>query len=120
MLASKTSNNITYDRLQSSLFDPLIEALKAPQDDESLDPRPAKRLRTLAPDLTFLCQHATYTSTEEPAEPMPPPELRKALLRNIFERASHEDSRVSNRKKMYQIWRNAMEEEEGKKTLDAN
>ncbi|KZS93161.1 Nop52-domain-containing protein [Sistotremastrum niveocremeum HHB9708] len=120
ILASKTSNNITYDRLQSSLFDPLIQALNAPTESEDVNPPPAKRLRTLAPDLTFLCQHACLDSADEPIDPMPPRELRKTLLRNIFERASHEDSRVSNRKKMYQIWRNAMEEEEGKKELDAN
>ena len=43
-----------------------------------------------------------------------PQELRQVLLKDIFTAASHEDTRVANRKKMYAMWKEAEEMEAGR------
>ncbi|KAG8933482.1 hypothetical protein FRC02_011771 [Tulasnella sp. 418] len=101
ILASRTSNNATYTRLQNDLFEPLLSALSSSKSDD--EPRP-KRQRLIVP--TPPTYSNIISKAEVTNESSAPVEMKKALLRHIFEVASKEDSREANRKKLYSMWKN--------------
>jgi len=93
----------------------------SPHDDDR--PR-RKRARIEPPELPFaaLIKNACLTaevaqkegeegSDEENTAPKPlsPDELRKGLLRTMFDIASGEDTKEASRKRMYRAWKDAVE-----------
>ncbi|KDQ15683.1 hypothetical protein BOTBODRAFT_108450 [Botryobasidium botryosum FD-172 SS1] len=100
-LAARTPSNPTYTRIQSNLLDPLLAALLPTPPTDSEPEEPAAKRRRVSTDtpLSNIRQHVRPSSVETPKE------LRKLVLRSVFEAASREDARPANRKKMYAIWR---------------
>ncbi len=93
----------------------------SPHDDDR--PR-RKRARIEPPELPYaaVIKNACLTAgiaqkaEEEGADegnttpkPLSPDELRKGLLRTMFDIASGEDTKDSSRKRMYRAWKDAIE-----------
>lgn len=66
-------------------------------------------MRITAPDYTYLCNHACSQPAISPEEPE---DIKMALLKAVFANASHGDTRESNRRKLYAIWKVGMLEHE--------
>lgn len=118
VLAARTPSNITFQRIQSALLDPLFASLSSEREDEPPTP---KRLRLSAPSYDNLVANSCSTNPKiEGAVERAP--LKTLLLRRMFDIASEQDTRDSNRRKLYAIWRSQMEEEEGseEKSVDAS
>lgn len=99
-LAAKTPNKVTYQQIQSNLIDPLFSALSlSPGPDESPLPN---RSEGSSPqnDMPNLLANSCLSPQDEPLDRS---KLRKGVLEYIFEVASQEDSRDSNRRKLYAI-----------------
>lgn len=107
-LAARTQSNITFQRIQTALFDPLFVALSPPREDEPPTP---KRRRLSTPSYNALITNSCSTNpTSEGALEAAP--LKKLLLRRMFDIGSESDTRDSNRRKLYAIWRSHVEEDE--------
>ena len=96
-LAAKTPNKVTYQQVQANLLEPLLSALSSPQNPEG-SLIPAARADDEFP---HLLANATLSQSDEP--PVDKNMLRQGLLKYIFEVASREDSKDSNRKRLYAI-----------------
>ncbi|KAI0964425.1 hypothetical protein AcW1_001248 [Taiwanofungus camphoratus] len=117
-LAARTPTNATYQRIQSALLDPLFAALRpAPVDAEPSH----KRRRLSAPAYPHL--RANACADDPGAEgPLEGSALRRALLRRMFDVASGQDTRDSNRRKLYALWKNNAEDDDsgGERAIDAS
>lgn len=109
-ISARTISNVTYQRIQTSLLDPLFNSLKPPLP--ASDP-PSKKRPRLSNDPAFLNVLAN-SCLESPKEEgkVDRNQLRKSLLRKLFDVASSTDARESNRRKMYAIWKDGMAEED--------
>ncbi|KZV88056.1 ribosomal RNA processing protein [Exidia glandulosa HHB12029] len=123
-LAALTANNRTYDRVANSVLRPLLNAmrtaLKAPPPQESeRGERKSKRVRlddaarsVLTPAYPTLFANARLSCSAEEVQPLKLAALRTGVVGLIFEQASKEETRDSNRRKLYDIWKEEMDEEE--------
>ena len=104
-LAAHTPTNTTYKHLEESLFRPLLTALR------SRTSNPSKRARLSGPEyptiLSNACADVPHTDG-----PLPHSTLREAILQKLFAVASTEDTRDANRRKMYALYKTAVEEDE--------
>ena len=107
-LASRTPKNTTYQRVQSSLFEPLLRALKP---SHSEDPPSSKRPKLDMPTYTTLVSNSCVSDPREEG-PTGAIKLRKALLKHLLEVASNDGTGDSNRRKMYLFWKNHAEDED--------
>lgn len=99
-LAARTPNKVTYQQVQTNLIDPLLSALSPPP--ESDEPPKPKRPKTNHTDDAF--PHLLANSCLSPSdEPLDKSQLRKGVLEYVFEVASQEDTKDSNRRKLYAI-----------------
>ena len=100
-LAAKTQNKVTYEQIQANLIDPLLSAL-SPTPGSADQLLPPKRLKAspTQDDLPNLLANSCLSPQDEP---LGRNQLRKGVLEYIFEVASQEDSRGSNRRKLYAI-----------------
>jgi ribosomal RNA-processing protein 1 len=89
-LAAQTPNSTTYKRVQSAVIEPLLSSL-------GLEKR-----RRLCEDPN-LAKNACFASASEGK--VDGLELRRMLLRRIFEIASEPTTKASNRRKMYAFWK---------------
>ncbi|PBK76788.1 Nop52-domain-containing protein [Armillaria solidipes] len=108
ILVAQTPSGVTYKRIKSALLDPLLSAL--PSSTNSDGPPQAKRIRLESKDLE------SYPNLAANACMSPKDHgridgliLRKKLLRRIFEVASDSETRGSNRRRMYEIWKDGGE-----------
>ena len=104
-LAAHTPTNTTYKHLEELLFRPLLDELR---------PRASNlHKRTRASDLecpTILsnaCAETPYTDG-----PMAQSTLREAVLQKLFAVASAEDTRDTNRRRMYALYKTAVEDDD--------
>lgn len=135
-LNALTPSPTTYNRFQSALYSPMFAALLAHSAPEgavvnyrsttntvTLAPRDSdggrrKRARIEPPELPLkaLCHNACLEAhkgdAEEAEKPLSPKELRKGLLKAMFDVASAEDTKEVSRKRMYRLWREATEQAE--------
>jgi ribosomal RNA-processing protein 1 len=112
ILAAQTSTSVTYKRIQSVLFDPLFFALSPPLEDQ---PRSHKRIRLMDSDTEtypHLIANACYEDPKSEGK-VGGPLLRKMLLQSLFKVASQPETRNSNRRKMYTLWKEANEGDDG-------
>ncbi|KAH7930587.1 Nop52-domain-containing protein [Leucogyrophana mollusca] len=107
-LAACTQTKTTYKHLQEALFEPLFTALK-PARSES--PPSRKKPRLAAPAFQTLVSNACVSNPKQEGA-MPSEGLRKALLQKVFDVASEEETRDSNRRKMYALYRDGVEDDE--------
>ncbi|KAF8527543.1 Nop52-domain-containing protein [Hysterangium stoloniferum] len=114
-LAARTPSNVTYKRLHTSLFEPLLSNLaiasESSTQDLSDDLEGPKRKRTKRPDPIF--QDLIYNSRRDENEPkaQTPNELRKSIYQAIFDVASQQETRDSNRRKLYAVWKEGIEDD---------
>ncbi|KAI0073121.1 ribosomal RNA processing protein [Panus rudis PR-1116 ss-1] len=106
MLAARTSNNTTYQRIQSALLDPLFDALSSDAESHG------KRSRTLAPTLEHVVENSCSVNPKTEGA-LERGELKRVLLKRLFDIASEENTRDANRRKMYAFWRKTVENEDG-------
>lgn len=108
-MAAQTPTSTTYKRIQSALFEPLLNAL-VPETDIEDNPSKAKRIRLSCDTLACLKSNACL---EDPGLDghMEGAILKKKLLRRMFEIASQPETRDSNRRKMYALWKEGGEDD---------
>jgi ribosomal RNA-processing protein 1 len=101
-LAAQTPNSTTYKRVQSAVIEPLLSSLgpESPSIDGSEPPQP-KRQRVC--EETNLAKNACFASPSEGK--VDSLELRRMLLRRIFEIAGEPTTKDSSRRKMYAFWK---------------
>ncbi|OCH96436.1 Nop52-domain-containing protein [Obba rivulosa] len=107
-LAARTPVNTTYQRIQSALLVPIFDALAPEREDEE----PArKRPRLSSPEYPNLISN---TCAEDPKAEgvVEKGDLKKILLKKMFEIASEQDTRDANRRRMYALWKEHMEDED--------
>ncbi|KAJ7706006.1 nucleolar protein,Nop52-domain-containing protein [Mycena rosella] len=113
VMAARTPTSVTYKRIQSELFNPLLSALSSPQSIDADDQPPAKRMRL---DPGVQQQYPTLVSNacfDSPSDgKIEGAVLRKKLLRRIFEIASEPDTRDSSRRKMYALFKESTEDDD--------
>ena len=108
-LAARTPNKVTYQKVQTNLIDPLLSALSPPP--ESDEPPKPKRPKTNHAEDAF--PHLLANSCLSPSdEPLDKSQLRKGVLEYVFEVASQEDSKDSNRRRMYAICKANIDEDD--------
>jgi ribosomal RNA-processing protein 1 len=107
-LAARTPTNTTYQRVQSTLFEPLFSALRPLHCN---NPPNSKRPRLSTPTYPSVISNSCVSATHKEG-PMAPPELMAALLQRIFEVASDEGTRDPNRRKIYAFWKDFEGDEE--------
>lgn len=114
-LAARTQTSITYKRIHSALLEPLFTSLAPPTVDED-QPRSAKRIRlsTAASDDVPYPHIVSNSCFDDPKTegPLDGAVLKKKLLRRVFEVASEPETKDSNRRKMYALWKGGVEEDE--------
>ncbi|CAE6406527.1 unnamed protein product [Rhizoctonia solani] len=122
-LSACTPNKITYGRMQSALFVPLLDTLVvraiSPNVDVS-DPQRRKRKRSSEAYPNIVESISKPTSQAEGVRSARnPQDVAKDILNAIFEVAGHTDTKDANRRKMYALWKQRMEEIEGPPEGDA-
>ncbi|KAJ7161412.1 nucleolar protein,Nop52-domain-containing protein [Mycena crocata] len=111
-LAARTPTSITYKRIQSELFTPLLSALSPPPPENQ--PPAAKRIcldPAVQQEYPALVANVCFDSPSEGK--VEGTILRKKLLRRIFEIASEPDTRDSSRRKMYALFKDSTEDDAG-------
>ena len=109
-LAAQTPTNATYKRIQSALFEPLLDAL-VPETDLEDHPSKAKRIRLSYDTPAYLKSNACLEDPELDGR-MEGAILKKKLLRRMFGIASQPETRDSNRRKMYALWKEGGEDDD--------
>ncbi|GLB35896.1 putative nucleolar protein,Nop52 [Lyophyllum shimeji] len=112
-LAAQTSTSVTYKRIQSSLLDPLLSALSPPSDEDE-PPAPKRGRSIVTNDASALYPNVVSNSCfNDPRMEgkVEGPRLRKKLLRAVFELASQPETRDTNRRKMYSLWKDGADED---------
>jgi len=102
-LGAQTPTSTTYEHLQHALFQPLLAALALPQMSSR------KIACTSGDQFTNVVSKACKCdpSVESSMEAM---KLRRAVLQTLFDVASAETARDFNRRKMYALYRQAVED----------
>ncbi|KIY43769.1 Nop52-domain-containing protein [Fistulina hepatica ATCC 64428] len=107
LLAARTLNKTTYSRIQSSLFDPLFEALR-PEDRPSGAKRQKVDAHTAskAQDAGYYPHLLANVCVDDPSAQrcVDRISLRQSIARKLFDVASDSGTRDANRRKMYAYW----------------
>jgi len=104
-LAARTQANTTYKHIQETLLNPLFAALKLPPAEEPT----RRKLPRLESSFSNLVSNSCISDPSEGA--VDAAKLRQALLRRMFEVASGESTRDSNRRKMYALFKAAKDDD---------
>jgi len=105
-LAARTQTNTTYKHIQETIFDPLLAALRSLQPEEP----PSQKRLSIESSYLNLISNSCISNPKDGV--IGSAVLRKALLRQIFDVASEESTRDSNRRKMYGVFKAAKEDED--------
>ncbi|KAL4062983.1 nucleolar protein,Nop52-domain-containing protein [Scleroderma yunnanense] len=102
-LAAQTQTSAIYKRIQDALFQPLLTVLSPPRSSNK-----RKRARLSEDQFTNIVSKAYKCdpSIDGSGEAM---ELRQAMLKTLFDVASAETTRDFNRRKMYVLYKEAVE-----------
>ena len=99
-LAAQTPNKVTYQHIHTNLIDPLLDALShPPEPGESPLPKRPKPSDAQV-DFSGLLANSCLSPSDQPLDRS---RLLKGILEYIFEVASREDTKGSNRRKLYAI-----------------
>ncbi|KAG9103741.1 hypothetical protein FRC06_008473 [Ceratobasidium sp. 370] len=115
-LAARTPNKITYERMQTALITPLLDALASrstlQSTAESTSLRKRKRTsETYSNLIDSVC--TSQSQNGDGGEDVGARGVAKSVLKAIFEAAGKEEATDANRRKMYALWRTRTEEFEG-------
>ena len=108
-LAAKTPNKMTYQQVQANLMEPLLSALSLPPNLDKLQVPPRSGASRPEEEFSHLLASSCLSPSDEPVDKSL---LRKGMVEYIFEVASREDSRDSNRRKMYALCRANIDEDD--------
>ncbi|WVW86912.1 hypothetical protein I302_108967 [Kwoniella bestiolae CBS 10118] len=106
-LLTRTSTSTVHTRLMSSVFTPLLESLTLASSSIAVErdaERPSKRSKKADSMYAHIVMHSCV-GEEGQSERSNPTALRSGLLKRMFEAASNEKAGESNRRKVYQVWR---------------
>ncbi|WWC92815.1 uncharacterized protein L201_007774 [Kwoniella dendrophila CBS 6074] len=106
-LLTRTPTSTVHTRLMSSVFTPLLESLALASPSISLErdaERPSKRCKKQEPMYAHIVMHSCV-GNEGKIERSSAIALRKGLLKSMFEAAANTKAGESNRRKVYQVWR---------------
>lgn len=111
MFSARTPSSVTYERINSALFEPLLSALSPPSSNDQ--PPSAKRIKLDRDPATFphLLKNACFKNPKLEGN-VGGVELNKNLLRRVFEVASRLETRDSNRRKMYALWKEGIDSDD--------
>ncbi|KAH8099324.1 Nop52-domain-containing protein [Cristinia sonorae] len=110
-VAARTPTKTTYQRIQSAFIDPLLEALATPTPNSEDEQRASKRQKTSTSAYDALLANACLSNPAKEGV-LTKEEIRKAILKRIFDIAGSESTRDANRRKMYVVWRSNADEDE--------
>ncbi|WVF68251.1 hypothetical protein IAT40_003016 [Kwoniella sp. CBS 6097] len=107
-LLTRTPTSTVHTRLMSSIFTPLLESLALASPSISLEQdseRPSKRSKKdNKPMYAHIVMHCCVGKSGA-QERSSPEKLRNGLLKAMFEAAADGKAGESNRRKVYQVWR---------------
>ena len=103
-LLALTPSNHTFDRVMSTVLEPLIQSLAA---DGTAEPPSKKRRRLLGNEISFVADNSCISSDSSAADKS---SLHQALLKQVFSVASEQDTRDSNRRRLYKFWKSNVED----------
>ncbi len=87
----------------STVLEPLIQSLAA---DGSIEPPSKKRRRLLGNEISFVADNSCVSNSPMTDESS----LHQALLKQVFSVASEQDTRDSNRRRLYKFWKSNVED----------
>jgi ribosomal RNA-processing protein 1 len=103
-LLALTPSNHTFDRVMSTVLEPLIQSLA---DDGTAEPPSKKRRRLLGNEISSVPDNSCISSNSSTADKS---SLHQALLKQVFSVASEQDTRDSNRRRLYKFWKSNVED----------
>ncbi|KAH9997747.1 nucleolar protein,Nop52-domain-containing protein [Russula compacta] len=104
-LLARTSSNHTFERVMSTVLEPLIQSLAPPG---SAEPPSKKRRRLLGHEILFVADNSCLSSSPTATKSS----LHQALLKQVFSVASEQDTRDSNRRRLYKFWKSNLEDDD--------
>jgi len=107
LLMAQTPATAVYKRIHSVLLSPLLEVLGT--TSRSDDEPNSKRIRGDLDSYPELIANACFD--DPPAGRTDCAELKKRLLKRVFEIASHPETKDASRRKMYALWKERAEED---------
>lgn len=100
---ARTPTNATYSRIQTAFLDPLLSALSEndvrAEDEEQDEERSRKRPRLSQPSSENVLQNSCADAPKQ--GPLSRTDLKRSVLKRIFDTASQENTRDANRRKLY-------------------
>ncbi|CAE6514668.1 unnamed protein product [Rhizoctonia solani] len=116
-LSARTSNKVTHGRMQTALFTPLLDALVAHATTPGVEVADSQRRKRKRSSETYpnLVESVCKSKAQPGCAPSAanPQDVAKEILKAVFEAAGHTDTKDANRRKMYALWKERMEEIEG-------
>ena len=109
-LAARTPTTVTYQRIRSALFDPLLTAFTVREDSD--EPPSHKRPRLSSESFPYILANACSSDPESEGA-VGRATLRRTLLKQMFDTASKPDTRDANRRRLYALWKENMDDEGG-------
>lgn len=106
-LLARTPSNHAFERVMSTVLEPLIQSL-ASTATGSREPPSKKRRRLLGSELSFVADNSCASSSPTADKSS----LHRALLKQVFSVASEQDTRDSNRRRLYKFWKSNMEDDD--------
>ena len=104
-LLARTPSNHTFERVMSTVIEPLIQSLAPPGSSE---PPSKKRRRLLGHEISFVLDNSCLSSSPTATKSS----LHQALLKQVFSVASEQDTRDSNRRRLYKFWKSNLEDDD--------
>ena len=103
-LLARTPSNHTFERVMSAVLEPLIQSLTPPGSDE---PPRQKGRRLLGNEISFVVENSCTlgSSTADRSS------VHQALLKQVFAVASEQDTRDSNRRRLYKFWKSNLDDD---------
>ncbi|WWC65846.1 uncharacterized protein I303_108468 [Kwoniella dejecticola CBS 10117] len=106
-LLTRTPTSTVHTRLMSSVFTPLLESLALASPSITLErdaERPSKKSKKQEPMYAHLVMHSCV-GEEGRSKRSNATALRRELLQKMFQAAANDKASESNRRKVYQVWR---------------
>jgi ribosomal RNA-processing protein 1 len=103
-LLARTPSSHTFERVMSAVLEPLIQSLT----DDS-EPPSKKRRRLLGNEMSFVADNSRASNLSTADKSL----LRRVLLKRVFSVAGEEDTRDSNRRRLYKFWKSNLDDDEG-------
>lgn len=111
ILAAQTPSTVTYQRVESALFGPLFTALTSgPDEDVTSSSKRVRRPVVDELDYPYLIANSCMCDPKTEGQ-LRSELLKKKMLRVVFDVASRTDTRDANRRKLYNLWKRAADED---------